>query len=81
MNDTYDFGGGPRLNNLEGLKTIAFQANRRLLRVERLSHDATLGEPFLEQLHRPSHSVGQRAPALRFGDPCGQALLTFRLLP
>ena len=85
INDTYDFGVGRRLNNLEDLKTIGFQANRRLLRVERLSHDATLGATCFEQLHKPSQSEGQRAPALRFGDPRVQALLAallaFRPLP
>ena len=85
INDTCDFGVGRLLGNLEDLKTIGFQANRRLLRVERLSHDATLGATCFEQLHRPCQSAGQRAPALRFGDPRVQALLAalvvFRLLP
>ena len=84
-NDTYDFGVGRLLGNLGDLETIGFQANRRLLRVERLSHDATLGAARFEQLHRLARIDGQRSPALRFGDPRVQALLAalvaFRLLP
>ena len=85
IHDTCDFGVGRLPGNLEDLKTIGFQANRRLLRVERLGHDATLGATCFEQLHRPRQSAGQRTPALRFGDPRVQAvlaaLLAFRLQP
>ena len=85
INDSYDFGVGRRLSNLEDLKTIGFQANRRLLRVERLSHDCTLGAERFEQLHTAVQIDGQRAAALRFGDRRVQALLSalpaFRLLP
>ncbi len=85
INDSYDFGVGRRLSNLEDLKTIGFQANRRLLRVERLSHDCTLGAERFEQLHTATQIDGQRAASLRFGDRRVQALLSalpsFRLLP
>ncbi len=85
INDSYDFGVGRRLGNLEHLQKIGFQANRRLLRVERLSHDCSLGAERFEQLHESAEIAGQRAPALRFGDPRVQALLAslaaFRLLP
>jgi hypothetical protein len=40
INNTYDFGIGKRLRNLPKLRAIGFAANRRLLEVERLSHDA-----------------------------------------
>ena len=43
INDTYDFAVGRRLKNLDDLKQIGFAANRRLLRVETLSHDCTIG--------------------------------------
>jgi hypothetical protein len=43
INDTRDFGIGKRLTNLPALRAIAFQANRRLLAVERLSHDPVAG--------------------------------------
>ena len=85
IHDTCDFGVGRLPGNLVDLKTIGFQANRRLLRVERLGHDATPGATCFEQLYRPGQSAGQRAPALRFGDPRLQALLAallaFRLQP
>ena len=64
---------------------IGFTANRRLLGVQRLSHDCTLGADVLDRLHRPALIDGQRASALRFGDPRVQsllaALLRFDLLP
>ena len=85
INDTYDFDVGRRLKNLDDLKQIGFAANRRLLGVERLSHDCTIGAETLADLHRPAHIDGQRASALRFGDPRVQALLAallrFDLLP
>jgi hypothetical protein len=85
INDTYDFGIGRRLRNLDDLKKIGFAANRRLLGVQRLSHDAMIGADVLDELHRPVCIDGQRAPALRFGDRRVQALfaalLRFDLLP
>ena len=39
INDTYDFEIGRALSNLPALREIGFAANRRLLRVEQLSHD------------------------------------------
>ncbi len=39
INDTYDFGIGRSLKNLEDLEEIGFAANRRLLDVQRISHD------------------------------------------
>ena len=85
INDTYDFAVGRRLSNLDDLKKIGFAANRRLLGVQRLSHDCTLGADVLDELHRPVCIDGQRASALRFGDRRVQslfaALLRFDLLP
>ena len=85
INDTYDFDVGRRLRNLEDLKQIGFTANRRLLGVQRLNYDRTIGADVLDELHRPVCIDGQRAPALRFGDRRVQALLAavlrFDLLP
>ena len=39
INDTRDFGIGKRLTNLPALREIGFSANRRLLGVQRLSHN------------------------------------------
>ena len=85
INDTRDFGVGKRLANLPALRQIGFTANRRLLEVQRLSHDCFLGEAAFRQVNEPIEVSGQRASALRFGDPTVMtlfaALLVFRLLP
>ena len=85
INNTYDFDVGRRLHNLQTLGRVGFAANRRLLRVQRVSHDAAVGANVLEELNRPRVVGRQRAPALRFADPRAQALLaavsSFRLLP
>ena len=85
INDTYDFDVGRRLKNLEALKAIGFAANRRLLGVQRISHDCGIGTERFEDLHASRVVAGQRASALRFGDPRVQALfaalMAFRLLP
>jgi hypothetical protein len=85
INDTRDFAIGKRLHNLPALREIGFQANRRLLDVQRLSHDCLIGEDAFRQLNEPATVLGQRASALRFADPLVQALfcalLVFRLLP
>ena len=74
VNDAYDFGIGRRLRNLEHLEEIGFAANRRLLDVQRVSHDCAVGAEAFEKLHRPEAVAEQRASALRFGDPRVQAL-------
>jgi hypothetical protein len=85
INDTRDFGIGKRLHNLPALREVGFQANRRLLDTERISHDCILAEETFQKLNRPVDIEGQRASALRFADPKVQALwnalLVFRLLP
>jgi len=85
INDTRDFYIGKRLKNLPALREIGFQANRRLLHVQMLSHDCLLGEDAFQQVNQPVEVRGQRAAALRFTDPRVHALLSalvaFRLLP
>lgn len=87
INNTRDFGIGRRLtrDNLAALRRIGFQANRRLLDVERLSHDCMVGDTVFTQLNHPVVVQEQRVAALRYGDPRVQALyaalVTFRLLP
>jgi hypothetical protein len=80
INNTRDFSLGKRLKNLSALRQIGFRANRRLLEVQKISHDCSLGEDAFNQVVRPievgGHEVdGQRASALRFGDQRVQALL------
>ena len=67
------------------MREIGFSANRRLLDVQTLSHDGTLGEARFNSVIRPAVHDGQRASALAFGDPRALALLhalcLFGLLP
>jgi hypothetical protein len=75
INNTYDFGVGRRLHNLPKLREIGFAANRRLLDVERLSHDCILSEDTFRAIDRPVTAGHQRASGLRFADPRTHALL------
>ena len=85
INDTRDFGIGKRLSNLPALRRIGFQANRRLLDVQRISQDCAVGEDAFRRVNEPIEVDGQRASGLRFADVAVQALLSallvFRLLP
>src|SRR6266542_2055835 len=85
INDTYDFAIGRALRNLPALREIGFAANRRLLRVEYLSHDCLLGDDHLDALTQPIVVDTQRAAALRFGDrrvlALMQVLCLFALSP
>ncbi len=85
VNNTYDFDIGRRVKNLPALRLVGFQANRRLLDVERISHDCALGEDAFNRVQCPIEVEGQRASAMRFADPRVLALLSvlllFRLLP
>ena len=53
INNTRDFGIGKQLKNLPALRQIGFQANRRLLEVERLSHDCMLTEDAFQTINGP----------------------------
>jgi len=75
INDTYDFAIGRALRNLPALREIGFAANRRLLRVESLSHDCLIGEDRLHTLTSPVVVHDQRAAGLRFGDRRVHALM------
>lgn len=85
INNTRDFAIGKRLKNLPALREIGFQANRRLLDVQRISHDCAIGENAFHQVNQPVQQGTQRASALRFSDARAQTLLNaltvFRLLP
>jgi hypothetical protein len=74
INNAYDFGVGRRLCNLPALRQIGFGANRRILEVEKLTHDCTIGQQSFQQLQQPADIEGQHVSALRFGDPRVQAL-------
>jgi hypothetical protein len=80
INDAYDFDVGRRLHNLPRLRQIGFAANRRVLEVEKLSHDCHLGAERFQTLQQPVEVDGQRGSAMRFGDPRVQALLAVLVL-
>lgn len=86
INDTHDFGLSKRLTNLAAVRQIGFTANRRLLGVQRISHDPIRGAQAFTELTAPIITEsGTRIPGLRFADPrvhaLLQALLVHRLLP
>src|SRR5262245_16360884 len=79
-NDPRDFRLGKRLVNLPALRQVGFQANRRLLDVQRISQDCALGEAAFRRVNEPVTVAGQRASALRFADRAVQALLSALLV-
>jgi hypothetical protein len=85
INNTRDFYIGKSLRNLPTLRRIGFEANRRLLQVQQISHDCILTEEVFQKVNRPIQVESQRASALRFADPQVQALwsvlLLFQFLP
>jgi hypothetical protein len=84
INDPRDFDLRKGLSHLSALRKVGFQANRRLLDVQRISHDCAIGEAAFAGVSRPVTVEGQRAAALRWADPVVQALLSaligFRLV-
>ena len=85
INNPREFQIGKRIENLDRLRQLGFAANRRLLEVERMSHDCLLAEDSFQQLNRSQDIGGQRVSALRFGETRVQALwsalLLFRHVP
>jgi hypothetical protein len=86
INDTRDFRIGKRLTNLPALREIGFSATRRLLRLERLSHDPIAGASAMTAVTEPViTSGGTRIPGLPIGAARSHALLAalliFRLQP
>jgi hypothetical protein len=80
INNTRDFGIGKLLKNLPALRQVGFQANRRLLDVQKISHDCSIGEDAFDRVVRPAEVEGQRASALHFGDKRVQALFAVLVL-
>ena len=50
MNNTRDFYIGKRLPNLPALRQVGFQANRRLLEVQKVSHNCVLAEAAFQRV-------------------------------
>src|ERR1700747_2829896 len=74
LNNTYDFGIGRRLCNLPALRQIGFEANCRILEVEKLTHDCCIWQQSFQPIQQPADVEGQHVSALRFGNPRVQAL-------
>jgi hypothetical protein len=62
------------------LRQIGFGANRRILELEKLTHDCSIGQQSFQQLQQPADIEGQRVSALRFGDPRVQALFAILVI-
>lgn len=66
----YDFGINKGLSNLPYLQRLGRQINRRLLQVERVSHNCGLSADSIHRVVQPTvNEDGQKAPGLRLGDP------------
>ena len=77
INDPKDFGVRLDLSNLPFLQKIGREVNRRLLDVQRVSHNCHLSQESVERVVQPTPTEeGQRAPGLRFGLPRTIALFS-----
>ncbi len=76
FNDTYDFDVGRSITNLPHLKTIGRNINHRLLTLERTAQHCAVASQTVEHVVLPTKDEGQRAPALRWGDPRVMALFS-----
>jgi len=71
-----DFGINKGLTNLPYLQKIGRQINRRLLEVERVSHNSGLSGDSIQRVVQPAVTEdGKKAPGLKFGQPRVMALL------
>jgi hypothetical protein len=69
FNDTYDFAVGRNIRNLAHLRSIGRNINHRLLTIERVAQNCAIASRTVEKIVLPTTDDGQRAPALRWGDP------------
>jgi hypothetical protein len=71
-----DFGVNKGLSNLPYLQKLGREINRRLLEVERVSHNSGLSGDSIQRVVQPTVTEdGEKAPALKFGQPRVMALL------
>jgi hypothetical protein len=75
INNPTDLGCLRRLEHLDELQAKGRDINDRLLDHERVGQGCVLASPAFERVASPSLEGGQRAPALRFGDPRVMALV------
>jgi hypothetical protein len=58
------------LTNLPYLQKICRQINRRLMEVDRVSHNSGLSGDSIQRVVQPTVTEdGEKAPSLRFGQP------------
>ena len=70
-----DFGINKGLANLPYLAKIGRQINRRLLEVERVSHNSGLSGDSIQRVVQPTVTAdGKKSPGLKFGQPRVMAL-------
>jgi hypothetical protein len=70
-----DFGINKGLTNLPYLQKIGRQINRRLLEVERVSHNSGLSGDSIQRVVQPTVAEdGKKSPGLKFGQPRVMAL-------
>ena len=70
-----DFGINKGLANLPYLQKIGRQINRRLLEVERVSHNSGLSGDSIQRVVQPAVTEdGKKSPGLKFGQPRVMAL-------
>ena len=70
-----DFDVNKGLSNLPYLQKIGREINRRLLEVERVSHNSGLSGDSIQRVVQPTVTEnGEKAPALKFGQPRVMAL-------
>jgi hypothetical protein len=74
INNTRDFGIGKLLKNLPELRQIGFQANRRLLDVQTVSHDCSIGEDAFEKVAEYKRRILAGADAARGSGEIGALL-------
>jgi hypothetical protein len=69
-----DFGVNKGLANLPYLQKIGRQINRRLLEIERVSHNGMSGDSIQRVVQPTVDEDGKKAPGLKFGQPRVMAL-------
>ncbi|HEX6878815.1 MAG TPA: hypothetical protein VF135_00495 [Terriglobales bacterium] len=75
--NTNDFDINKGLSNLAYLQQVGRHINRRLLEVERVSHNCGLSADSIQRVVQPTVTDdGEKAPGLRFGNPRVMALFT-----
>jgi hypothetical protein len=75
FNNPKDFGVNKGLKNLPYLQQLGRKINRRLLDVQRVSHNCGMSDESIQKVVQPTVTKDdQRAPGLKFGDPRVTAL-------